>query len=167
MLVIVEGGLMKKQWVFGLAILMIPHWSAADATGPIAVTAPASVSTTTASHFNPLVKAKLDQKTLTHANSGPPSLGFKFKPQELSATGSATTEIHSATGTIVAFSDGNKTVTINHGAFADNFMGAKESTFQLLRPSSAARLKVGQYVQFSLQKIGDHYSIWSIQVYDK
>jgi Cu/Ag efflux protein CusF len=68
-------------------------------------------------------------------------------------------ETHSSVGIIRGFGPQNKTVVLEHQAFADGFMGAMTMTFELEDPSLAAGLKMGDSVDFTLRREDDAYPV--------
>jgi hypothetical protein len=133
---------MNRRFCQVLALLASPLWAGAAGT-PSPSPAPNAISAGT-----PSAKA--------------PTVGFKFQPPSQPAKGQ-----HVGTGTIVAFADGFRALTLDHRAFQDGFLQARRSTFTLKDPSLAAKFKPGDRVQFTLQASGGSPKIVAIQPSDR
>jgi Cu/Ag efflux protein CusF len=71
-------------------------------------------------------------------------------------------ETHGTTGVITALSADHKIVTIKHQAFPDGFMEAMEMSFELADPKLADGFKVGERVDFTLERRSDSFPIVSL-----
>jgi Cu/Ag efflux protein CusF len=96
-----------------------------------------------------------------------PGLGFKFTPTANPGKAVGREAAHVSTGTILAIDPSKGSVTLDHSAFADGFLQAKQSSFPIKDASLALKFKVGDKVQFALRKSSGLYRIVSMQVSDR
>lgn len=88
------------------------------------------------------------------------AMGCKKEPQAPAAqSGPVVGEKHSAIGVIKKFGEGNKTVVLDHEAFADGFMEAMTMSFELESPKMAEGFKVGDKVEFTMEYKGNAFPI--------
>src|SRR6185503_3788958 len=86
--------------------------------------------------------------------------GCKKQPETSTAPSQpAIGEKHTTTGVIKKFGEGNKTLVIEHAAFADGFMEAMTMSFELESPKMAAGFKAGDKVEFTLEYKGSAFPI--------
>jgi Cu/Ag efflux protein CusF len=136
---------MLKPHVLALALLSLPAFLGADGASPT-------------------VKPTLTGKELEAAQN--------FNPTEhrsKSATAKSDIELHTASGTIVSIDISQKSITLDHGAFADGFQGAGTSTYTLQNGVLAkiSRFKPGQRIEFIVQHQASANSIWTMRVFHK